>query len=158
MTLDLGSEEFDRLGEPPALVNLPALPEELSVTEYRDGMVRAYARLIGEELELLERLGSPGDLAILVPKPHAHQQRGNSGDYLAQRVIEALELVGCQYIDQVDSEARRSLRPEGAVRLVTYDSSRGVEAAVRAILGFEELGRSMGWASRPSAKPRLRSH
>ena len=144
MTLDLGSEEFDRLGEPPALVNLPALPDELSVTEYRDGMVRAYARLIGEELELLERLGSPGDLAILVPKPHAHQQRGNSGDYLAQRVIQALELVGCQYIDQVDSEARRSLRPEGAVRLVTYHSSRGVEAARVLILGFEELGRSMG--------------
>ena len=32
----------------------------------------------------------------------------------AQRVIQALELVGCQYIDQVDSEARRSLRPRRA--------------------------------------------
>ena len=144
MTLDLGGEEFDRLGEPPALVNLPELPDELSVAEYRDAMVRAYARLITEELELLDRIGSPGDLAILVPKPHAHQQRGSSGDYLAQRVIQALELVGCQYIDQVDTDARRSLRPEGAVRLVTYHSSRGVEAARVLILGFEELGRSMG--------------
>ena len=111
MTLDLGGEEFDRLGEPPALVNLPALPDELTVAEYRDGMVRAYARLISEELELLNRLGSPGDLAILVPKPHAHQQRGNSGDYLAQRVIQALELVGCQYIDQVDNDARSTPVP-----------------------------------------------
>lgn len=144
LTLDLGGEEFDRLGEPPAFANLPALPDELTVTEYRDGMVRAYARLISDELELLDRLGSPGDLAILVPKPHAHQQRGTSGDYVAQRVIQALELVGCQYIDQVDNEARRSLRPEGAVRLVTYHSSRGVEAARVLILGFEELGRSMG--------------
>ena len=106
-------------------------------------MVLAYGRLIAKNLNF-EALGSPGDLAILVPKPHAHQQRGNSGDYLGQRVIEALELVGCPYIDQVDNDARRSLRPEGAVRLVTYHSSRGVEASRVLILGFEELGRSMG--------------
>ena len=144
MTLDLGGEEFDRLGEPTALVNLPALPDELTVAEYRDGMVRSYAAIIREELALLEKLGAPGDLAILVPKPHAHQQRGTSGDYLGRRVAQALDIVGCPYIDQVDSDARRSIRPEGAVRIVTYHSSRGIEASRVLILGFEELGRSMG--------------
>lgn len=144
MTLDLDGEEFDRLGDPPSLVNLPAVPDELTVAEYRDRMVAAYAQIISEELALLEKLGVPGDLAILVPKPHARQQRGNSGDYLGQRVAMALDLTGCTYIDQVDSDARRSIRPEGAVRLVTYHSSRGIEASRVLILGFEELGRTMG--------------
>lgn len=136
-SLSFVDEQFDRLGSPPVLSNLPFVPESLSDSAYRQAQVEAYERLIGEELAILNDLGTPGDLAILVP--HTHKKHG-----MGSRVVEAMKMLGVPFVDQVAEDARRSLRSEGAVRLVTYHSARGVEASRILLLGLEDLGRVTG--------------
>jgi cold shock CspA family protein len=136
--LDFVDDDFDRLGTAPTLSNMPVLAETLSAAAYRDEVVKTYAALIAEELDLLQRIDAPGDLAILVP-------RTNKWSAMGERVCDALRLIGADYLDQVDdSHAKRRPLPANTVRVVTYHSARGLEASRVMLLGLEELGRKVG--------------
>ncbi len=136
--LDFSDDDFDRLGTAPTLSNMPVLAETMSNSTYRDRVVKAYAALIEEELDLLKRIGSPGDLAILVP-------RTNKWSAMGERVCDALRSIDVEYLDQVDdSHAKRRPLPADTVRVVTYHSARGVEASRVMLFGLEELGRKVG--------------
>lgn len=82
-----------------------------------------YAAELAAEIKLLETLGKPRDLMVMIPRlNHEHAI-----------VREALEQLGVPYLDQVEVENRRRALPDGHVRLVTVHSARGV-GATRAIL------------------------
>lgn len=131
-------DDFDRIGTAPTLSNMPVLAETLSAAAYRSEVVKVYAELIAEELDLLGRIEAPGDLAILVPRTRKWSAMG-------ERVCDALELLGVEYLDQVDdSHAKRRPLPAQTVRVVTYHSARGIEAARVMLMGLEELGRKVG--------------
>lgn len=82
-----------------------------------------YASELAAELELLDALGKPRDLIVMIPRlNHEHEL-----------VRTALEQLDVPYLDQVEVENRRRALPDGQVRLVTVHSARGV-GATRAIL------------------------
>lgn len=85
--------------------------------------VDVYAAEIADELKLLESIGAPHDLIIMIPR--LNDEHG--------LVRAALDELGVEYLDQVKVENRRRALPDGHVRLVTVHSARGV-AAKRAIL------------------------
>lgn len=136
--LEFADDDFDRMGTAPTLSNMPVLAETLSASAYRAEVVKSYAALIAEELDILGRIEAPGDLAILVPRTRKWSAMG-------ERVCDALELLGVDFLDQVDdSHAKRRPLPAKTVRVVTYHSARGIEASRVMLLGLEELGRKVG--------------
>lgn len=82
-----------------------------------------YATELTTELKLLEALGKPLDLLVMIP-------RLNDEHGLVRAALDQLDV---PYLDQVEVENRRRALPDGHVRLVTVHSARGV-GATRAIL------------------------
>ncbi len=79
-----------------------------------------YKREIAKELELLEELGEPRNLMIMLPTPKPGADKS--------AVEEALNELGVPYLDQIDTRNRRTRLPADHVRLVTVHSSRGLQA------------------------------
>ena len=89
--------------------------------------------MIAHELDAVRSLGAPEDLLIMVPKTHA---KGSEGKW----VLDALRQLNVGFLDQVGSPHRRQMREPGQVRVVTYHSARGLEAARAIVFGFHWLG------------------
>ena len=77
---------------------------------------------------------NPSDLLILVPD--------TVGDEITALRV-ALEKIYSElqvdYIDYVDKSSRKFIAPDGKIRVVTFHSSRGLEASNVLILGIEKL-------------------
>lgn len=77
---------------------------------------------------------NPSDLLILVPD--------TVGDEIVALRV-ALDKIYAElkidYIDYVDKASRKFIAPDGKIRVVTFHSSRGLEAANVLILGIEKL-------------------
>ena len=130
MSLDL--EEFDTLGAPPSLIEMPD-----EAKSNKAARVQFIADAIGLELEAVKKLGNPGDVAILVPNLDG---KGFEGDW-ARAALASLDV---DYVDQIKSEDRRRALPAGSVRIVTFHSARGIEASRVIVLGLEHLGSRTG--------------
>lgn len=133
LSLDL-TEDFERPGQVPHLVNLRGDPVTAG-KGWREAVVAEYGRVIQEELRRLEVLGSPHDLAILVPGPPSGRRTE------AAWVVDALKQLDVPFLDQADEEQRRQLLHRETVRVVTYHSARGIEAGRCLVFGFEALDR-----------------
>ena len=86
-------------------------------------LAQRYAHEIAAELGVLEALGTPNDLMVMIPRltdQHA-------------LVLAAIKSLDVPFLDQIKPENRRRALPDGHIRLVTVHSARGV-AAARAIL------------------------
>jgi hypothetical protein len=106
-------------------------------------MVRELKLVIEEEIESLEREGSPRtDLMCLVP---------DRVGAAARWVRDALRVLNVDYIDYTDDERRRSFAKNEQVRLCTYHSARGVEALRVLLIGIERIE---DVAQKTSADPR----
>lgn len=79
-----------------------------------------YREAISKELELLEKLGEPRNLMIMLPR------REEGAD--KQAVESVLKELDVPYHDQIQDEKRRERLPAGHVRLVTVHSARGLQA------------------------------
>ena len=119
---------FDRADPSPALTPLAPVPEK----GWRDVRIADYAEVIGRELSTVRKLGSPEDLLIMVPKTH---EKGAEGKW----VLDALKALNVNSLDQVGSPHRRQMLEPGQVRVVTYHSARGLEAARGLVFGFHRL-------------------
>lgn len=114
---DLGLEAAGGL---PTFSIVRALEES---TARPQALVKAYAEEIAAELRMLEALGTPNDLMVMVPR--LADEHG--------LVLAAIESLGVPYLDQISTDNRRQALPDGHIRLVTVHSARGV-AATRVIL------------------------
>lgn len=111
-SLDIG---IDEAGSLPTITTIRPDPWSPAVD--------AYASEITNELKLLESIGAPHDLIIMIPR--LNEEHG--------LVRAALDELAVPYLDQVEVENRRRALPDGHIRLVTVHSARGV-GAKRAIL------------------------
>ena len=109
------------------------MPRDVPLSVWRPVRVADYAKVIAHELDAVRSLGAPEDLLIMVPKTHA---KGSEGKW----VLDALRQLNVGFLDQVDSPHRRQMRESGQVRVVTYHSARGLEAARAIVFGFHWLG------------------
>ena len=119
---------FDRADPAPALISLAEVP----LKGWRDARIADYARVIERELNAVKSLGTAEDLLIMVPKTHT---KGSEGKW----VLDALKKLNVDALDQVGSPNRRQMLEPGQVRVVTYHSARGLEAARALVFGFHRL-------------------
>jgi|694.fasta_scaffold114093_2 hypothetical protein len=101
--------------------------------ELNDLMVNQYEELISSELL---RLGdnNPIDLLILVPETNRDEV------IWVRQALERIESnTKIGYLDYVATTNRKLIAPANKIRLVTFHSSRGLEATNVLILGIEKL-------------------
>lgn len=100
--------------------------------ELIDRLANEYQNIILEHF--LNTNQNPSDLLILVPD--------TVGDEITALRV-ALEIIYSElqidYIDYVDKSSRKFIAPDGKIRIVTFHSSRGLEASNVLILGIEKL-------------------
>jgi hypothetical protein len=77
---------------------------------------------------------NPSDLLILVP-----DTVGDEITALRAALSKIYSELQIDYIDYVDKSSRKYIAPEGKIRVVTFHSSRGLEASNVLILGIEKL-------------------
>lgn len=97
---------------------------------WRDAKLDGYVAVFHQVLERLASEGRRRDLAVLC----ARRDEKSAEPDLARR---ALAVLGVPIHDQIDPTQRGLAVPEGAVRLCTIHSSRGIEAARTVILDFD---------------------
>ena len=138
---DIGGwlERYDRRTVMPTLLDLEPDPApkltrlaELPKHGWRVARIADYARVIAAELQTSRSLGAAGDLLILVPRTH---DKGSEGTW----VLEALRTLGVSHIDQIENGNRRRMLEPGQVRVTTYHSARGLDAARSLVFGFHQL-------------------
>jgi hypothetical protein len=85
---------------------------------------------------------NPEDLLILVPDTIGEEITA------LRLALKSINLdTGIGYIDYVEKGSRKHIAPEGKIRIVTFHSSRGLEAANVVVIGIEkllQLGRTTG--------------
>nr|WP_237241689.1 DNA/RNA helicase domain-containing protein [Rothia nasimurium] len=88
---------------------------------HQDSPVDTFKKIILKELIFLEGKEEHNNLIIMFPKTDPLLTRRN-------KVIQALEELGVDYLDQVEDKNRRTSINNKQIRLTTVHSSRGVEA------------------------------
>lgn len=93
-----------------------------------------YERVIFSEYSAMSDGSDPSDLLILVPDTYGDEVTA------VRCALEKLGIIqGIQYIDYVDKSNRKQIAPSSKIRLVTFHSSRGLEASSVIVLGAEKL-------------------
>lgn len=111
---------------------------EFDEPEYKTKLVAKlaieYERVISSEYSAMSDEADPSDLLILVPDTYGDE-------VVAVRcALDRLGIKeGIQYIDYVDKNKRKQIAPSSKIRLVTFHSSRGLEASNVIVFGAEKL-------------------
>ena len=128
--------EFERISNsmPRVLgLNESVLPES-SFPEFDEAIADQYYDIIDSELESLQENAEPIDLLLLVPD--------GSAVICKQLKIALSKLISEKsvgYIDYTDDSNRRQIAPNEKIRLCTFHSARGLEAARVIVFGIERI-------------------
>lgn len=126
----LGSLNIELIGEE----GLPDRSDSFFPMAQEELMVDSYFRLIKSVFDCLSADDSPIDLLVLVPGPS-----GLTTDWTKLALQRFKAETGIGFNDLCDENNRRITYDAEKVRLCTFHSSRGLEAASVVVFGFDRL-------------------